>query len=195
MHQLAEALWPDADGDRAMQAFESALHRLRRALGDTQSVLLRDGHLSLNPDRVWVDAAAFEAFVRRHETVEQGLALYQGRFLEGTDAPWVLLRREALHQTFLDRLDHVAQRHAGVRRWEQAIAWYQRGLEIDPLAEVCYRRLMAVYLHLGRRAEGLMIYRRCKMMLEMHMDVSPSRETEMLARQLRATLRDSPPNR
>lgn len=193
--QLAEALWPDADGDRAMQAFESTLYRLRHVLGDRRGVLLRDGQLSLDPDRVWVDAMAFEAFLRCPETIEQGLALYQGRFLEGTEAPWVLPRREALHQTFLDQLDQLAQRHVGARRREQAIAWYQRGLEIDPLAEVCYRRLMAAYLQLGRRAEGLMVYRRCRTMLETHMGVAPSKETEMLARQLRAGPRDIPPNR
>ena len=195
VHRLAEALWPDADGDRAMQAFESTLYRLRHVLGDKQGLVLHNGQLSLDPDRVWVDAVAFEALLRRHETIEQGLALYQGRFLEGTDAPWVLLRREALHQTFLDHLDYVGQRHAGAKRWERAITWYQRGLEIDPLAEVCYRRLMAAYLRLGRRAEGLVVYRRCRTMLEAHMQVSPSRETEMLARQLRVTTRDTPPNR
>lgn len=196
VYQLAEALWPEADGDRAMQAFESTLYRLRRVLGDKQSIILREGQLSLDPDRVWGDVVAFEALLRRPETIEQGLALYQGRFLEEADAPWVLLRRETLHQTFLDRLDQVGQRYAGVKRWEQAIAWYQRGLAIDPLAEVCYRRLMAVYLYLGRRAEGLVVYRRCRTMLEAQLQVSPSRETERLARQLlRAGPRDRPPNR
>lgn len=186
---LAEALWPEAEGDRAQRAFESTLYRLRKALGDKQLLILHDARLSLDLRRIWVDAVAFAQLLKRPETVEQGLALYQGRFLEETEASWAILRREALHHKFLDQIEHVGRLHEQAGRGEQALAWYQRGLEIDPLAEAFYRRLMAVCLRLGRRAEGLAVYRRCRTALEAHVGVSPSSETDLLARQLRVTPR------
>lgn len=47
---LAEALWPESDGDAAHQALATTLHRLRRLVG-SEVVLLADRKLSLDPDR------------------------------------------------------------------------------------------------------------------------------------------------
>jgi DNA-binding SARP family transcriptional activator len=46
-----------------------------------------------------------------------------------------------------------------------AIDHYLRAIEIDPLSEVFYRRLMRVYAHLDRRAEALGVYQRCRQSL------------------------------
>ncbi len=43
--RLADQLWPDAEGDLAMGAFEATLRRLRHLLGDPQALLLSGGVL------------------------------------------------------------------------------------------------------------------------------------------------------
>lgn len=53
--RLADLLWPEAEGDRALDNFEAALRRLRHLLGDGDVLALSGGVLRLNRARVWVD--------------------------------------------------------------------------------------------------------------------------------------------
>lgn len=94
----ADCLWPDADGDKGKHALEMAVHRLRKLLGDAETVLVRDGRLTLNPAHCHSDAQAFACHMRRGLAASgsgdhgaaacelgRALALYQGPYLG--DAP------------------------------------------------------------------------------------------------------------
>lgn len=61
---LMDALWPDEDGDAARDAFRVALHRLRRLLGDAESVQLQDGVVRLSATHCWVDTHRLRALLR-----------------------------------------------------------------------------------------------------------------------------------
>lgn len=77
----AYRLWPDADGDRAIQSLNTALHRLRKLLVEEDVILLENGRLLLNPRKCWVDCWHFEWLEQRAAaTAEPGAA---GRFLLG----------------------------------------------------------------------------------------------------------------
>lgn len=52
---LADRLWPEAEGDRALAAFEVALRRLRGLLGRPEVLRLSGGLLSLDRQQVWVE--------------------------------------------------------------------------------------------------------------------------------------------
>ena len=84
--ELADWLWPDADGDRAQTSLKVASHRLRQWLG-ADALIVREGRTSLNPDVVACDA--WEAAFR----VEDPRAIHQVR---GFDAPPVLALRRRL---------------------------------------------------------------------------------------------------
>ena len=101
---VTDALWPDAEGDAARNALDSALHRLRKWLGGDDRILLRQGALSLSSARCWTDVAALEIALN-----DSGAAphlapppawrqLYPGPQLPGNDAPAVAARRTALHR-------------------------------------------------------------------------------------------------
>jgi DNA-binding SARP family transcriptional activator len=109
-HRLADALWPDADGDHADQALATALHRLRRLLGEG-SVETHGGCVTLSRQFCWCDVWAFEASLRRSETAARcgqgGEAarfkarardLYRGPFLPGVDEEWASPLRERLRR-------------------------------------------------------------------------------------------------
>lgn len=53
---LADRLWPEAEGDHALDAFEVALRRLRGLLGQNDLLTLRGGMLSLDRRQVWVES-------------------------------------------------------------------------------------------------------------------------------------------
>ncbi|HEV8306268.1 MAG TPA: BTAD domain-containing putative transcriptional regulator [Methylomirabilota bacterium] len=164
--QLAEALWPDAEGDAAHQAFATTLHRLRRLVGQDDTVALREGRVSLDSRRCWVDVWAFEALLdqadaekagnaaRARTLGERALALYRGPFL-GPDSPaWAVAARERLRRRFLRGVGRLGRHSEDAGEWRPAIEWYEKGLEVDELAEEFYQPDL-VLRELDRGSSGL----------------------------------------
>jgi DNA-binding SARP family transcriptional activator len=59
------------------------------------------------------------------------------------------------------------------------------GLEADPLAEELHRQIIRCQAALGRRAEALSAYHRCRKTLAIQLGIDPAPETETLHRALR----------
>lgn len=188
-NQLAERLWPDADGDAARAALGTALYRLRHLLDTDDAIVLADGKLTLDPQRIWVDRQAFEHLAERAEgtpeAAERLLALYQGHFLEHEEEqPWMLLPRERLKAMLVGAVEACGRRLEQAENWAPAARLYERGIALDMLAEPLYRRLMACQARLDRKAQAIETYRRCRQALSVVLGVPPSAETEALRRQL-----------
>jgi hypothetical protein len=111
---LADALWPDAEGDLAHHALETTVYRLRHILGDAAAVTLRAGRAALDPDRVFVDAWAVERLATRAEalrsrgedeeaarTAASAAALYRGDLLADDGDPRFAPARDRLRERFL----------------------------------------------------------------------------------------------
>jgi ATP/maltotriose-dependent transcriptional regulator MalT/DNA-binding SARP family transcriptional activator len=184
--KLSDWLWPDADGDTARQTLDTTLHRLRQLLGAEGLVTLREGCLALDPYRCWVDAHACEQLLDAGDTSPLALRLYQGEFLDGLDTPWAQRCRERLREKFVKAVLAQGERCEMAADFSGAIAWYERGLEADPLDESLYRRIIVCHHANGSLVEGLRTYERCCRMFKAHLDIAPSQETVRLA----STLRD-----
>ncbi|HEX2197471.1 MAG TPA: hypothetical protein VHG88_02455 [Burkholderiales bacterium] len=115
--RVTDALWPRVDGDSAHRSFTSALHRLRKLLGEDRAVVLHEGRLTLDRRYFWVDAWAFEALAAEIESTadpvrvaalaERMLALYRGPFMAGEDdAAWLIAPRERMRS----RLERAMRR-------------------------------------------------------------------------------------
>jgi two-component SAPR family response regulator len=200
--QLTDVLWPEADGDLAHQAFATTLHRLRVLLRNEKALQLREGRLTLDGRYCWVDAWAFERLLLQAEgaesegagrpsdskfirLAEKAIGLYKGPFL-GREAahPWVVSPRERLRSKFLRSVGDVGRRWEIAGEWEKAAACYQKGLDVDDLAEAFYRRLMVCLKRVGREAEAHAAYRRCRKTLAARLGTAPSAETEAVLRSL-----------
>lgn len=188
---LSAALWPEAEGDAAQQAFTVTLHRLRRLLGSDDIVNLTEGVVTLDASRVWVDVWALDRSLakaavpgsdahQQSDVLDRALNLYKGPFLAAETFGWAETLRERLHSKLLRMLMQLG--HAWETRTDfvQAIHCYQKGIEVDPLAEELYRRLMHCYWRLDRRAEAIALYRRCRAILGSVLSLVPARETELL---------------
>jgi len=126
--------------------------------------------------------------------VQQALDLVRGPFLDGF---W--LREE----TGFDQWHEQQQQQWQVRllllcerlsAWqeagfelEQARATLTRWLELDPLAEEAYQRLMRVHLARGETSAALQVYATCRARLAEELRVKPAAETVALAERIRAT--------
>jgi DNA-binding SARP family transcriptional activator len=203
---LIDALWPELEGDGAQQAFEMALHRLRKLLADDAILVLKDRRLTLDARYAWVDGWAVERALQRLEAALQsgaapseldGLerqlcALYAGPFLAGETEAWTLARRERLRSRFLRALEQLGLRHEASGDWSRALRCHQSGLEIEPLAETLYYRLICCHRSLGQSAEALAVYRRCRQTLTTVLGVPPSPEIETLGAALGAPRASAP---
>jgi LuxR family maltose regulon positive regulatory protein len=188
---LAELLWPDAEGDAGFHAFETTLHRLRKLFGNYEALNMVDGKLSLNPQLCWVDMWAFErelasagCFPGTDRAGVNSLVinrLYRGHFLtHEPQRPWMLPCRERLRTKFTRHVRSLGEHWQSSQRWVDAASIYERAIEMDSLAEEFYRQLMLCQRELGQRAEALNTYRRCRDMLSIVLGVQPSAETQAL---------------
>jgi len=196
--QISDALWPEADGDVAHESFATNLHRLRKLIGNEKALQLREGRLTLDDRFCWVDVWAFErilgqADVRWKEKskenavrlVEKAMDLYRGPFLfRETEQPWTADMSERLRSKFLRSVGRLGQYWQEDGQWEKALECYQKGLEVENLAEEFYQGLMTCHQHLGQRAEALSVYNRCKRALSQAFGLEPASKTDEIYRSL-----------
>ena len=192
--RLADALWPDAE---TRGAFDVALARLRKLLRHSEAIRIEGRRVSLDERYCWVDCWAFERLLGETEqmaastpaepaldrAVDRLRQLYRGDFLaRERDQPWNLALRERLRRRWASLLTALAQ--AAVERQEmaQAVRLLYEVIEVDPLAEEGYRRLMRCLSAQGEGAAVLQVYGRCRTMLATVLGVAPTSETEAIRR-------------
>jgi len=198
--RLAALLWPDAEGDAAKGSFDTTLWRLRKLLGRDDALVLAEGKLALDRRQCWVDVWAFERIARQAdapgdapavELVRLGQALldaYAGHFLAADeDARWAIGLRDRLRSKLARTVLGLGERLQAAGRWTEAVALYERALELDNLAEGLYRGLMICHRELGQPAAALQAYRRCRELLSVVLGLAPSAETEAVRRSLDAS--------
>jgi LuxR family maltose regulon positive regulatory protein len=203
LEQIADALWPDAEGDAAHSAFTTTLGRLRKLLGYEEAVHVRHGKVSLDPQLCWVDVHRFLYLLEKLDVVyhqcdlqsakkdatlsdpslqdhligltNNALALYQGPFLgdEPTHAQ-TLGMRERLRARHIRLILTSGKYLEKTDKWRSAAELYLRGLETDDLVEEFYERLMICYRQMGLKADVIAVFKRCSKTLKDAFDVKPS---------------------
>ncbi|MEJ2060024.1 MAG: BTAD domain-containing putative transcriptional regulator [Gammaproteobacteria bacterium] len=191
--QVMDALWPEADITQARQNLKAALHRLRRMIG-MRSVSVQAGKISLDSRYVWVDVQSFMRLIEEIEAcmsdgsdvpghlLREWMSLYQGEFLAGEPGIWALQLRENVRAKALRLLEQVGDMLLRQGDGSEARKYFERGIEIDPYAEVFYRGLMQSHHQLGRVVEVRKVYERCEQLLKEAFGVGCSPETEALYR-------------
>jgi DNA-binding SARP family transcriptional activator len=201
--QLEDFLWPDADGDKAHMSFMMTLHRLRQVLGHEKAVQHKEGRMTLENSYCWIDIRAFEHILEeadRHwksgqddeaiRCTEKAVSLHRGPFLpEWEDEPLALSLRERLRSRLIRSATRLASHWEKAGQPEKAVEWYEKVLEVNALIEELYQRLMACYEKMGRKAEALSTYQRCRKVLSSALGIDPSPKTEALYRSLLAVNR------
>jgi len=187
--RLAEELWPDAEGDLARISFEVTLSRLRR-LFVKDIILYNAGELSINQGCCQVDSLVLAGMIdqavkappeRIGGLCDQALSLYQGHFLpDDTALAWSVHRREKLKNGLLQIILKAGRHSEQAGGWEEAAGYYEAGLNVDPLTEEFYQRLMSCYGKLGRTAAAVKAYQRCSEILFKHLGIKPSPETRAI---------------
>jgi len=178
-------LWQDAPEARARQ-------RLRQLLSDLRCldapVLARGTQLAIDAAALQVDTAEFEAMAHRGDVTALigALALYRGplaALLADASAEfdaWQMAERQRLERLALSACERLAACHHAANDDPRLVPVLERWLEIDPCAEPAHRSLMLAWMRLGRRADALAQYERCRDALRSTHGARPQEETEAM---------------
>jgi DNA-binding SARP family transcriptional activator/tetratricopeptide (TPR) repeat protein len=192
--KLAALLWGDIREESARASLRQVLFIVRKALGDSESAVLRhDGEaLGLVPAAVEVDVTTFERAVVEGtpEALARAAALYHGDLLAGlvvdemSFEEWLLGERERLRELALEALAKLLAHQRGGGAMEAAVGTALRLLTLDPLQEAVHRTLMRLYAGLGRRGTALRQYQRCVSVLGRELGIEPEPETKQLYQEI-----------
>jgi predicted ATPase/DNA-binding SARP family transcriptional activator/Tfp pilus assembly protein PilF len=195
--ELAEVLW----GDHLPRSWETSLRgvalRLRGLLGaaglvPTEALTSAYGCWQLQlPAATVVDVETVPVDLARAEqalaegraegarTLAEGAAAVAGRgFLPEAAGPWVERRQAELRELHQRALETAADAAADAGDWAGALHLAEEAVEVAPLRESAYLRLMKAHAGAGNRGEALRAYERCRRVLAEELGVSPSPSTE-----------------
>jgi DNA-binding SARP family transcriptional activator len=178
---LAERLWDDPPRNPAA-AIDTAVSLLRRALGAAAPALetARPGYRI----RCASDLAELEALAAAHRW-DEAVAGADGELLAteaGSD--WVEARRREFARRRVEILVAAAEAAAAQGDDPVALDRFAAALAQDALREDAYRGQMGCLARLGRPAEALRAYERCRRVLREELGADPSAQTVALYEQI-----------
>ena len=181
-NQLTDFLWPDAEGDAAYDSLRTTVRRLRLLLKQKEAVIFTEGKISLNPQYCWVDAWSFERMTglknTNQQSLEKAMSFYTGTFMASeADHTWISSVRERLGRKFIKITADLGSQYEKQGQWQLAIEVYQRGLNIDDIAEVFYQGLIRCNINLGEQAAAKIAFQQCEQLLNTKLNTSPSKAT------------------
>ncbi len=167
-NQICETFWPKLALDQAVNVFHVSKRRLHKAVG--VDVLAHDGtYYRVDPDTpFYFDAFEFiEAILEgRHgdpadpfELWQRVAKLYRGPFLQGHNDSWILERREAYQNAYIEALENIADIWEVRESYELALHTLTRALDTDFSRDEIHFKLLRLYARLGRRAEAVAHFR------------------------------------
>jgi DNA-binding SARP family transcriptional activator/predicted ATPase/Tfp pilus assembly protein PilF len=206
--EVTDLLWGELNEADARRNLRVVLAKLRSAVGDY--VLATRSDLAFNRNLPHtIDATTFEheaqALLAAPEPLtpnvvtelERLFALYRGDFmrsLEVHNAPafeeWLVLQREHLRRLALQVGERLANHYESTGQDSAGIAVCQQLIELDPLQESTYRRLMLLLARSGQPAAALRQFERCRRALAEELGVEPDAATLALAERIRLDMRE-----
>jgi DNA-binding SARP family transcriptional activator len=199
--QVIDVLWPKVNAESALNSLGKALHVARRALQpgltrrqDSAYLLLADGMLVLNTERVGVDADEFEQLaedgLRRREIAayDAALAAYGGELLpEDRYESWCSERRTDLAELHIRLLLGMAETLERRGSHSEAADRLHDVLQHDPTRESAHRQLMRLYAWMGAPDRAVRQFHSCEMVLRQELDLAPQPETISLCDEILAS--------
>ena len=204
---LVEVFWP-GPLDKGRASLRAALSYLRRQMvpkdmaGDLNYFLKPPGLVKLNPNLpTWFDLTEFDravAHLRKHRGgSKQDLAvaearrvstLYTGPFLEECYMDWAVRIRERTDTAATEAMGFLMDWYYRSERYDEALEFGIRAVEIDPTSEQAQGGLIRTYLAQDRSNDALRQFERCEAALREELDLEPSRDLQLLKEQaLRST--------
>jgi DNA-binding SARP family transcriptional activator/tetratricopeptide (TPR) repeat protein len=198
--QLADLLWPDADGARARASLRRTLSVTAAVMGD--GLAISRAAVALDPVAVQVDVHEFEALIGRPDaaSLERAVQLYRDDFLAGfvlrdcaEFEEWQDSVGEDLRQSLTRGLQRLVAACIEDGDLERAAGHARRWLQLDPLHEPAHQAIIRLHGWTGERSAAMRQYRSLVRVLDRDLAVRPLPETTQLYDDVRAGRLEPPP--
>lgn len=188
--RLVGMFWPEADDERGRHSLRQMLYALRQEAGDD---LVRAGSsLFLNRDAITSDLSEFHAALAAGDR-GRAAALHRGPFLDGfylSGAPeferWVEQERSRLGEAAMAALVSLAGEASTAGRHEEAVGWWHRLTQLDPLSARFALNHARTLVALGERPKALAAIQTHEVRVRRELEVDPDPELGRLAASIRA---------
>ena len=204
--RLVEWLWPRLPPRSGQANLYVGVSLLRRTLepeletpAASSYILTRHpGYLFDPSPGCWIDVDEFrarlsdaQAHLRKGEPAqaisacEAATNLYRGDYL--ADDPyedWAIGPRERLREEYLEALGQLGSLDLAAGDAAASLSWAQRALALDTCREEAHRQAMRAYYALGRQADALRQFERCREVLARELGVEPMPRTLLLHQQI-----------
>jgi DNA-binding SARP family transcriptional activator len=203
--QAGRLLWPRHLARSALNSFNVALHGLRRILeprltaGAESRYVVRQGHVyRLCLERLACDVEEFWHLVRQGapalgsdagRRLQAAVELYQEDFLAGSTEEFAREKRARLRRQMLETLEQLGEWHAESGRGGEALAAFQRLLELAPNREDVWARVLELHLAGGDEYRALAELHRSEQSLQ-----AAGIEPSGLLKELYRRIRREPPS-
>lgn len=196
LEKLSRMLWPDSDGDHALNNLKMALSRLRR-VGDENCpspsswLVVKHRRVSLVQSICKIDALEFSRAMKKighpehSESMQQALAMYTDDFLPNDEDPWICNYRDHLRKLFVEGVLRFAS--LGHTENETLLAFLEQARRSDPLHEGIYACLMEHYINTGFPAYALDVFQKAEKIISHHTGLQPGLSLQSLAEQAKKT--------
>jgi two-component SAPR family response regulator len=202
---IIDALWPEESPRVAEKNFKTTLQRLRKSLEPvihkefgSSYIHLHDNTVFLDAELCHVDTDRFLSLLKIAEEKKkrgdgkeafplyaEALEIYKGDFLpEELYAPWPDKKREELKAMYMELLNKTAKLHEKQGSLKKAMDCYKKAIQVDPLIEESYQKLMTFYSNKGMYNEALRIYEDCKKALKKELKTEPDSTTTAIYRKV-----------
>ncbi|MBX6331757.1 MAG: hypothetical protein IRY91_07915, partial [Gemmatimonadaceae bacterium] len=188
--KLMGLLWPDRELDRARSSLDQALYAARRVCGP-DVFIASPTSLALNPSIIASDLAAFSAALAAGDAAA-AVRAYGGPFLDGvfiSDAAeferWADGERARLAREYQGALETLARSASARGAADEAIQWWRRVVDADPLSSRAARGLIEALAAAGDRAGALDFARVHEALVRNELGASPDPTVVSLVEELR----------
>ncbi|MGB1288389.1 MAG: AfsR/SARP family transcriptional regulator [Aggregatilineales bacterium] len=167
--EICHAFWPELGSDQAVNVFHVTKRRLHKAVG--MDILIHDtSYYQVSPTfNIRYDVMDFVELLMQGRNPqrssedrlalwEQAEKLYQGPFLHGHRDAWILDRRAAFHEGYLETLISIANIHQENNKGDVALQYFQKALDDNYQRQDIHQSVMQLYADMGRRPEAIKHY-------------------------------------
>lgn len=162
--EAADALWPEEAADQVGHLLSNAAYYARKTLRGALTspngrlLTISEQRYQLQPGAFRVDLDAFDAHLRRAESLEgsealieyeRALSIYRSDFLAGEPFEWAEPFRRDYQRRFVTAAQQAGRLALECRDVGKAMEFYQAILDRDPIDEEAARSVMRCHAKLG----------------------------------------------
>ena len=182
--------WPEFSPAKISSNFHATLWRVRQALGEREIISFHDKKYFLNPSvTIWYDVAEFLLHLKNAEAAEfsqtkraehlrQAIALYQGDYLEDSYMDWSTRQSDELKDMYTHALTKLAGWEADHHHYVEAIACYEKAIEVNPYRDDIRLDLMKSFVNSGAPTQAKAHFQTYQDFLREELNTEPSAELQ-----------------